>query len=129
MTIYGNECGGSGLLLFRDGNTLIGEYSSPVDITETYLGEPYAVYVDMGTIGGRQGWQMQLRRGDGALVETWQARDIKLTLTLDSPVTEEGKWTLNWNSSRIWNGTAWVNSSASSQQNTIARYAYTITAV
>lgn len=128
MTIYGNECGGTGFLLLREGNVIVGEYSSPVDITETYIGEPYVTHVDMGILGGRRAWKTQIRRGDGVVVAEYGTRDKQLTIVLTPPATESGQWTRTWDTANVWfNG--WFSASGSTDYSTIERYAYTITPV
>ena len=129
MTIYGNECGGAGFLLLKDGNVVIGEYSSPVDIVETYIGEPYTTYVDMGILGSRQAWKAQVRRGDGVIVNEWGTRDTQLGIILTAPTSEPGKWRANWGSANTWNGSVWTPVGAGTDSFTIARYAYTFTPV
>jgi hypothetical protein len=129
MTIYGNECGGAGILLLRDGNVIVGEYPSPVDVLETYLGEPYVTQISMGPLGGRAAWQAQIRRGDGILINQYGTRDIQLSISLTPPTVESGKWSASWGSAGIWNGTSWVPGSGSSATFTIARYAYEITPI
>ena len=94
MTVYGNECGSAGFLLLRDGNVLVGDYASPVEVIETYLGEPYVVYIDAGMLSGHQGWGVQIRSGSGGLVVSEVPRKTKHSVTFIPPTTEAGTWNM-----------------------------------
>jgi hypothetical protein len=128
MAVYGNECGGAGFLLLRNDGVVLGEYSSPVDIAETYIGEPYVTHVDMGILGGRRGWKTQIRRGDGVVLSEYTTRDKQLTVTFTPPATELGQWTTTWDAANVWFG-SWVSNPGGTGYSTIQRYAYTITSI
>ena len=81
MTVFGNECGSGGFLLLRDGDVIVGDYASPVEVIETYLGEPYVVYIDAGMLSGHQGWGVQIRSGSGGLVVSEVPRKTKHSVT------------------------------------------------
>ena len=92
MTVFGNECGSGGFLLLRDGDVIVGDYASPVEVIETYLGEPYVVYIDAGMLSGHQGWGVQIRSGSGGLVVSEVPRKTKHSVTFIPPTTEAGTW-------------------------------------
>ena len=123
MTVYGNECT-NGFDLFANGD-LVGTYTSPVDIVETYIGEHYVTHTNMGILGGRQAWQTVVRRGDGVEITRFITRDVKLNVVFTPPTTEDRKWTRTWQSANAWFG-SWVFVAGSIDYDTIPRYFYNI---
>ena len=72
MTIYGNECPGEFDLIkniLGQGSTIHGRYTSPVNVTETYLGEPYSAFVNSPFLHeGRQVQHIHLFQGNGSYI-------------------------------------------------------------
>jgi len=130
MEIYGNECNGGGFSLFANGEFL-GDYPSPVNIIETYLGEPYVEYINEGNIGGRQAWRFRYRRGDGLLLFTnsvvW---DSQAFVGFTPPTTENGDWLQTVNSLNFYYGGSWnFFAGRTSVYGKIPRYTYTVALV
>jgi hypothetical protein len=129
VTIYGNECGNGGFILFS-GGLVVGEFSEPQEITETYIGEPYITYADAGILGGRQGYKPQVRRGDGLIIVEDAPRDAPVLGTFSAPANEAGNWSITIAPCTYWSG-SWnpYNGGAVINLRKIARYLYTSTPV
>ena len=128
MTIYGNECGNGGFILFS-GGLVIGEFSEPQEITETYIGEPYITYADAGILAGQQGYKPQVRRGDGLIIREDAPRNSPVLGSLTPPSNESNTWKLSVSACTFWTGSEWgtYGGGAVNDLGAIARYVYTFT--
>ena len=92
MAIFGNDCIGTTFNLY-DGSELIGSYSKPVEITETYLGEPYLNFVPID-VRGETGYRCHLMRGDGIVIATAATFRTQFNITFVPPNRESDSWAL-----------------------------------
>jgi hypothetical protein len=106
MTTYGGECGGGTFTLY-EGIYIVGNYSSPVDVTETYLGEPYIRWENVGVVNGRTGYALYAMRGDGALIAGGGTFDAPVSIALNPPISESEKWNLIIPSVNYASGSGW----------------------
>ena len=126
MAIFGNECPGRFFLM--SGDEIIGDYASPVTVTETYLGEPFTAYVQTGTTGaGEPVYTANFYAPNGTLLNDIANCDIPNPFIITPPATEGGLWRVGWTAFRSWNGSTWIsNPSGSLLRGKIYRYAYLI---
>lgn len=126
MATLGSDCNGSGIIIYANGLVIEEFNSSPVNVIEQYLGEPYITYADAGILGGRQAYTPQFRRGDGTVVRTDAPRDSQVYGVIIAPTSESDTWKLNVSACNYWDGSNWqpYGGGAIVGCGIIARYAY-----
>lgn len=136
MAIYGDNCPGRFFLL--SGNEIIGDYSSPVQITETFLGEPFVIYAYLGVAtptynhDPRPRYNSYVYSAAGAVIAQLPSIDKSNPWTITPPSNEQELWTISWSAYGFYAYRGyweWQQRAGGSLTTTINRYSYSITQI